>query len=132
MEYNKTHALDNGVSVVQSIMRKFKVYADRYYKYSFPEEAFFKEIAEKCISDAFGANHNESFTKAKIRELWGYVKKQALNYILNVEAELDKEFPNQGQLSFYAFKLNCKTDNLKDKVTAFKSQFTDAEDFISR
>lgn len=132
MEYNKTNALNSTVSVVQIIMRKFKIYADRYYKYPFPDEAFFKEIAEKCISDAFGAMHNESFTKAKIRELWGYVKKQALNYILNVEAELVKEFPNQGQISFYAFKLNCKPEDLTEKVTAFKSQFTDVEDFISR
>lgn len=132
MEYNKTNTLSDGVSVVKIIMRKLKVYAERYYKYPFPEEAFFKEIAEKCISDAFGANHNESFTKAKIRELWGFVKKQALNYILNVEAELEKEFPNQGQINFYAFKLNCNPDTIKDKVTAFKSQFTDKEDFISR
>lgn len=132
MEYNKTHTLSGEVSAVKIIMRKLKVYAERYYKYPFPEETFFKEIAEKCIGEAFGANLNESFTKTKIRELWGYVKKQALNYILNVEAELEKEFPNQGQINFYAFKLNCNPDTVREKTIAFKSQFKDTDDFISR
>lgn len=132
MEYNRTNTLNNDFSVVQEIMRKVKIYAARYYKYSFPEEQFFKEIAERCISEAFGVNHHESFTKAKIRELWSFVKKQALNYILAVESELLKEFPNQGQISFYAFKLNCKVEDIKDKVEAFKSQLTDKEDFVAR
>jgi hypothetical protein len=132
MKYDKTNTLNDDSSVVQSIMRKIKIYAARYYKYAFPEEQFFREIAEKCIGDAFGADHTESFTKTKINELWNYVKRQALNYILNIEAELQKEFPNQGQISFYAFKLNCKVEDLQAKVDSFKSQLMDRDDFVPR
>lgn len=115
-------------TIVGRIMHKIKTFAQRYYKYPYPEEAFFKEIAEKTVCDAHGTTEKEVFTKQRVLMLWLYVKSQALKYILMVQSEMKGHFVNPAQRLFYAQKIGTDVAHMDKKLEDLKVQFSDPED----
>jgi hypothetical protein len=131
MNENKDNDLDSKpVSMVGRIIYKLKIFARRYYKYPYPKEKFFQEIAEKTVGDAHGNCSKEVFTKQRIKLLWFYVKSQALLYILMVQTELKNKFLHPGQKAFYAYKFGTDSLHIDAKLEGLKDQFSDHDDIL--
>lgn len=131
MNENKNNALDSKpVSMVGRIIYKLKIFAKRYYKYPYPKEKFFQEIAEKTVADAHGNCPKEIFTKQRIKLLWFYVKSQALLYIIMVQKELKNRFLHPGQKAFYAYKFGTDSFHIDAKLEDLREQFSDPEDIL--
>ncbi|MBA9074541.1 hypothetical protein GGR22_002714 [Flavobacterium gossypii] len=119
-------------TIVGRIMYKIKIFAKRYYKYPYPEEAFFKDIAEKTVCDAHSNCEKEVFTKQKVLLLWLYVKSQALKYIIMVQCEMKEKFVNPAQKLFYAQKIGTDVAHIDEKLESLKLQFSDSEDIMKK
>lgn len=131
MNENKDNSLDSKpVSMVGKIIYKLKIFARRYYKYPYPEEKFFQEIAEKTIADAHGNCTKEVFTKQRIKMLWLYVKSQALLYIVMVQTELKNRLLHPQQKAFYAYKFGTDSIHIDAKLEDLKDQFSDPDDIL--
>ena len=110
------------------LLHKIQIFARRYYKYPYPKEPFFHDIAVEAISDAHGVAEKQSFTKVRIKMLWLFVKAKSLRYLLGVRAELKSRFLAYGQKAYYAHKLASKVDDVEVKVERLIDQFLDSED----
>jgi len=124
-------SLDNNYNI-DSIIRKVKIYAKRYYAYPFPEETFFEEIVKKCVCDAHGICGNEVFKNLNIKNFWKYSKSQALRYVMKAIDEIEGRIAIPGQKEYYALKLGIPEDQVNAKLYELKSQFENTEDCIQR
>lgn len=113
---------------VGEIMRKIRIFAQRYYTYPFPEEPFFKDVAEKAICDAHGSAEREVFTKVRIKMLWLHVKGLSLRYLTAIRDELRTRLMAHAQKAYYAQKLGTQVGTLEKKVESLVDQFSDPED----
>jgi len=120
--------LPEDASPLAVLLHKIQIFARRHYKYPYPKEPFFQDIAVQTISDAHGIAEKPSLTKIRVKTLWLFVKSKSLRYLLGVRTELQNRFMARGQRAYYAHKLDSKIDDVEVKVECLIDQFSDTED----
>jgi len=113
---------------IELIMVRVRIFASRYYKYPFPKEPFFSEVAQQSIADAHGGQEQGALDSKSIRLLWSHLKAQSLRYVTMVRLQLRNRFMPHGQKAYYAGKLDATVETLDEKAAQLESQFSDADD----
>lgn len=117
---------------IELIMTRVRIFALRYYKYPFPKEPFFSEVAQQSIADAHGGHEKDALDSKSIRLLWNHLKAQSLRYVTMVRQQLCNRYMPQGQKAYYADKLDATVETLDKKAAQLESQFSDADDLRQR
>ena len=116
--------------MVGIILKRIRRFVEINCKYPYPEEIYFAEIANRCVTDAHGTG-TPHLSIVELKKLWNYLKQEALRYIAKVQKELLTVIAHSEQVNYYLHAFDTDSVTLHHKLVQLNCQFSDCNDHKS-